>query len=101
MTAINTDNQIPNAIVSLEQLAAWIGLTAQTINPRQRVLETADNNELVAQTGIFTAEDGTTRLFVRLSIELDPKFKSDNSKKLWMFAKEFSQTNIPADYLTN
>lgn len=101
MTAINIATQIPNSIVTIEQLAAWSLLTLSRINPSLAILETDARAELAIQNGIFTAADETTRLLLRASIELDPAYLSDRSKKLWMFAKEFSQTQIPASFTTN
>jgi hypothetical protein len=48
------------------------------------------------QNSIFTAADDTLRLLIRSSIELDPDYVSDRSKKLWMFAQEFENIAIPA-----
>lgn len=101
MSSLNLANQIPNSIVTLEQHAAWSILALARINPNLAVLETEARAELAVQTGIFRAADETTRLLLRASIELDPAFSSDTSKKLWMFAREFGQTQIPASFTTN
>lgn len=101
MTAINIANQIPNSIVTLEQAICWACLAGATINPSIASLETQNQSELVMQTAIFTGADKTQRLLLRASIELDPAFMYDRSKKLWMFAREISQTQLPAAFTTN
>lgn len=101
MSAINISTQIPNSIVTLEQHIAWAGLTLGRINPTAGVLEAQNRTESVVQTAIFTAADDTTRLLVRASLELDPAFMSNNSKKLWMFVREFSNVAIPAAFTQN
>lgn len=55
------------------------------------------------QSGVFQAFDGSERIFIRASVELDPTYKFDTSKKLWMFVKEFANGNIvvPAGFTTN
>ncbi|GAP99127.1 hypothetical protein [Leptolyngbya sp. NIES-2104] len=100
MSAVNIQTQIPNSITTLEQLAAWVVLCLCRVNPTDSVLESDTIRELIAQNGIFRAADGTDRLFLRLSLELDPEFKTD-SRKLWMSVKEISQAQIPVAYTTN
>lgn len=101
MTALNISNQIPPAINTVEDIAAWALLALQAMNPQMRVLETDLANERVVDSGIFKAADGTTRLWMRASFEIDPAWASDNSKKLWLHVREFSQTQIPAAYTSN
>lgn len=101
MSAINIGTQIPNSIVTLEQLAAWCLLTLSRINPTLAVLESDVRSELAVQTGIFTAADESQRLLLRASIKLDPDYTSDRSKKLWMFAEELSNVQVPASFTTN
>lgn len=98
MSAININNQIPNTIVTLEQLHVWSGLALSFIHPNTKVLETEVGSVHVMQNGTFQAQDGTERIFIRSSIELEPEFKFDNSKKLWMFAKELGQIVVPAGF---
>jgi hypothetical protein len=101
MTAINLAADIPNAIVTLEQLDAWVGLTIARINPSLAVLEAENYAQFVAQSGIFSAADNSNRLLVRTSLKLDPNYISDRSKKLWMFVEEFSNVAIPAAFKVN
>lgn len=73
----------------------------KTIYPNQQVLETEVGAVDVVQTGIFKAADGTTRAFIRFSIELDESYLTDRNSKIWMKAQEFAQVSIPASYTTN
>ncbi len=100
MTALNTDTQIPASINTLEATVAWGAMALATMHPNKRVLETELQNEYVAQYGIFKAADGTTRLFVRMSFQLDPAYLSDNTKKLWGHVQEFNDTAIPQGFLS-
>ena len=101
MTAINIATDIPNAIVTLEQLNAWSGLTLSRINPTLAILEAENYVQFVMQSGIFSAADNSNRLVQRSSYALDMNYISDRSKKLWMFANEFSNVAIPAAFKAN
>jgi hypothetical protein len=101
MTAINLAGDVPNAIVTLEQLNAWCGLTIARINPSLATLEAENYAQFVAQSGIFSSADNTNRLLIRTSLALDPNYISDRSKKLWMFVNEFSNVAIPAAFKAN
>lgn len=101
MTAINIATQIPNSIVTLEQLVVWGIVTLGRVNPTTAVLETDTRAELAVQTGVFSAADETTRFMGRVSIELDPAFMSNRDKKFWMFAEEFGDVQVPAAYTSN
>lgn len=101
MTAINLATDIPNAIATLEQLNAWSGITLDRINPSLAVLEAENLAQFVMQTGIFSAADNSNRLLIRSSLLMDPNFVSDRTKKLWMFAKEFSGVSIPQAFKEN
>ena len=101
MTAINLATDIPNAIVTLEQLNAWSNLTLARINPTLAVLESENYSQFVMQSGIFSAADNSNRLVGRASFELDMNYISDRSKKLWMFVNEFSNVQIPAAFKVN
>ena len=101
MTLINLANDIPNAIVTYEQLHAWSGLVLTRLNPTLSVLESDNFAQFVMQSGIFSAADNTSRLLIRSSIALQPDYVSDRSKKLWMFASEFSNIAVPASFKEN
>lgn len=100
MTAITLAN-IPNAIVTLEQLVVWNALSLATVNPTLAILEQENLAQLAAQSAIFTAADNSIRMMIRCSIPLDPAFRYDRTKKLWLFANELSNVALPAAYLTN
>ena len=101
MTAINLTTDIPNSIVTLEQLHAWSGLTLNRINPTLAILEAENFAQYVVQAGIFSAADNSNRLLTRASLKLDPNYVSDRSKKLWMWTTEFSQVAIPDAFKAN
>ncbi len=101
MTTINLATDIPNAIVTLEQLGAWVGLTTARINPTLAILEAENYNQFVMQSGIFSAADNSNRLVQRASYRLDMNYISDRTKKLWMFANEFSNVAIPDAFKVN
>lgn len=57
--------------------------------------------ELVAQTSIFQANDGSIRFFCRGSIPVDPNYANSTSQKLWQNAQELSNTALPAAFKAN
>jgi hypothetical protein len=85
----------------LEQLHAWSGLALAFINPTMQILETEIGAVNVMQSGIFQAADGSERVFIRSSLELNSQYKFDNSKKLWMHVKEFGNIVVPAGFTSN
>jgi hypothetical protein len=102
MTAFNPSTDLPSQINTVERLAAWAFLTLATVNPKASILEDVDRSEFIAQSGIIKAADGSERLIGRVSLELDPSFKSDNTKKLWMHANEVpGGAVIPAGFKSN
>lgn len=101
MSALNLSTQVPNSIVTVEQNFLWSALTLGRINPSLQYLETDTIAQYVIQNGIYTAADNSYRFLVRASIPLDPNFMTDKTKKLWMFANEFSSVQIPAAFTTN
>jgi len=101
MTTINLATDIPNAIVTLEQLSAWSNLVLARINPTLAVLEAENYNQFVVQSGIFSAADNSNRLVGRTSLSLDMNYISDRSKKLWMFVHEFGNVQIPDAFKVN
>jgi hypothetical protein len=101
VTTLNLTTDIPNAIVTLEQLHAWSGLTLARINPSLAILEAENFAQYVMQSGIFSAADNSNRLLTRASLSLDMNYISDRSKKLWMFVDEFSNVAIPAAFKAN
>lgn len=101
MTVINLSTQVPSQIDLLERHLAWSALALDFLNPSIAVLETPDRAEKCAQTSIFQAADNTYRLLVRATLELDPAYVNDRSKKLWMFVKELNNVALPAGFTTN
>lgn len=101
MSAINISNQIPNNIVTMEQIFVWSGLALQFMNPQHKIVETEAGGVNAMQSGMFTAFDGSERIFIRGSIALNPAYKVDRTQKLWMFAEEFGQIVVPTGFTTN
>jgi len=92
-------NQIPPSINTMEQACLWAGLCLDNVTGTKQVKE-QENSLLVyaAQTQIFRAADETIRCIVRLSLELDPAYMADQSKKLWMFARPLTTAELPLGF---
>jgi hypothetical protein len=101
MTALNLSTDIPSAINTVERLHAWSGYLLATVNPQLAILEDVNRTEFVASEGIIKAADGSIRVITRAALDLDPNYRYDSSKKLWMHVREFSSTAIPAGFKTN
>ena len=102
MTAIDITTDIPSNINTLERLAMWAIMALQRVNPTKQVIEQSNvEPENVAQNAIFQASDDTIRFFGRVSIEVDPSYAEDNSVKIWIKAKDLSNTELPASFKTN
>lgn len=102
MTAFNPATDLPSQINTLERLTAWALHALATANPKASVLEALDRTEFAAQVGIVKAADGTERLLGRVSIEMDPLYRTDNSKKLWMHAREIEgSAQLPPGFKSN
>lgn len=94
-------SEIPNQINTVERLSAWSGLLLATLNPTNAVLEAPNRAEYMAQYSIIKAADGTERLILRQSLDLDPAWRADLSKKLWMWTRDISGVVVPAGYKSN
>lgn len=102
MTTINIATDVPSQINTLERLVMWSLLALRACNPTLRVIEIENTQgELVAQTSIFQANDGSLRFFCRGSIPIDPDYAADTTKKLWQNAQELSNTALPAAFKIN
>lgn len=94
-------SDLPAEINTVENLAIWVGLVLQKINPSQTALEGVGPAQKVAQIGIFQVEQtGQTRVVVRQSIEIEEDFIYDG-KKLWEQGLPFSSNPIPDPFLNN
>jgi hypothetical protein len=102
MSTITVGGSTPSNINTLERQLAWGGLLFSALNPTLAVNEVEGATaERIAQAGIFRDANGDERLLLRLSIPIDSSYRSDNSKKLWMFASEVSNIVVPTAYTTN
>lgn len=98
MTVFNVATDLPADINTLERLAVWVGMALKRCNAKESVIEVAGNyGELVAQTVLLQASDGTVRSIIRLSIEVDAGY-AEKEQKFWLNAKEISSTALPAAY---
>lgn len=101
MTAFATTD-IPSSINTLEKLATWAGLALQRCNPNTVVLEAQGlTPERVASCILFKADDNSTRIGIRLSLEVDAGY-GENPAKFWTNVKELPQSALlPAAFKTN
>jgi hypothetical protein len=100
MTSFVTTD-IPTQINTLERLAAWVALALQRVNPTLSIIEQSNAApERTCQAVLATAEDDTVRLVARISIEIDPDY-AESTSKLWLSAREFSNTTLPAAFKVN
>lgn len=101
MTAFVTTD-IPSSVNTLEKLAAWVGLALQRCNPNTTILEAQGlNPERVASAILFKADDNSTRIGIRLSLEVDNGY-AENPAKFWTNIKELPQSAIlPAAFKSN
>lgn len=88
-------------IATVEQLHVYTGMLLNRMNPSLRVLETQDGSVFAAEFNIFTIADGSQRVITRTSLEIDPTYSSDKTKKLWMFVNELTNTQVPSAFLSN
>ena len=97
MTALTISSDIPSNINTLERLFVWAGLALRRLNPSTAVLESANLSQPVMETALIRANDGTVRIVVRGSIEIDPVY-AESALKFWVHAKELSNTELPAAF---
>lgn len=101
MTAINITTDIPTNINTLEKLAAWVGLALSRVNPSVKILENPGADPIRAATSILIkADDGSTRLVVRLSIPVNDNY-AESTSKFWFNCEEIDNTALPSAYKTN
>lgn len=85
------------ALTSVEALHAWTGILLHRGNPTLKVLETQNYSDYACQSSVFTAEDKSTRLVIRINLELEADYAT-SGKKIWASVKEFSEQAIPNDF---
>ncbi|MGL4640372.1 MAG: hypothetical protein ACRCVX_11690 [Shewanella sp.] len=101
MTALTISTDIPTNINTLEKLAAWLGLALARVNPTLKILESPDAEpQRVGQCALIKADDGSTRLIVRLSIPISEDYAT-NTVKFWQTAAELSNTALPTAFKSN
>jgi hypothetical protein len=92
-------NQIPATITTVEELVAWGGLLLHRVNSQEKCLEQPNFADFVCQSSLFTADDATERLVIRMNFRLVPDY-NNNGKKLWESVAEFVEMSIPTGFLT-
>lgn len=102
MTALNIATQIPNQIVTLEQLTVWALLATANLNNAHQ-FQLADNQPLqpIIQSSHFNDAANQRRAGFIAYLPLDPGYDYDKSKKLWMWANEISTANLSAGFTAN
>ncbi|PIB09777.1 hypothetical protein AMR42_12520 [Limnothrix sp. PR1529] len=80
-------------------MAVWVGTLLDNVTGTKQIKE-QENSLLVyaAQFQIFRAADETVRCIIRQSIELDPLYVADQTKKSWMFARPLTTAEIPLGF---
>jgi hypothetical protein len=94
--------QIPTNINTLEKLHAWSTLALRAVNGPKAVVEAEGFlPEKVVQSPLTETPNDGIRMGTRVSIQFDPSFSSDKSKKLWEFANELTVGTIPVTFTSN
>lgn len=101
MTTLAIGTDIPSNINTLEKLGAWVGLALARVNPTLKILESPDAEpQRVAEVVLIKADDGSTRLIVRLSIPVAEDYGS-STNKFWQNTTEISNTALPTAFKAN
>lgn len=106
MSAIDLSTDTPSNISTAEQAFTWLALLLYNLH-RGRTYKEAEGNSLdpgqaaLVDVSQNTTADGNIRLIIRASIALDEAYVTDTTQKLWQFAQEFGQTDIPGAYRTD
>lgn len=99
MTQINISTDIPANINTLERLAMWAIMGLRRVNPTLSIVEIANQPaEKAVQSALVLADDNTIRFIGRVSLEIPSDYAEDNSVKLWVKAKDLSNTVLPEAY---
>lgn len=91
-------SQVPAQINTVEKLHAWTGLLLHRSNSTLKVLEAANYSDYACQNSLFTADDGTERLVIRVNLKLNPEYAT-GATKIWNSILPFAEIAIPAAYL--
>lgn len=101
MTAINIATQIPTNIVTLEQLAVWVGSCLATLNSNVTALEGVNFAQNAAIAGVFyIGASDSSRHVGRQSIGMDPNYLVGGQKH-WMYAQELSSKVLTPEMAAN
>ena len=97
MTAF-VKTELPDAINTLERLAAYSLMALARCNPELKIIETAGLTQKAVDPTIFAADDGTIRYIGRISLELDTDYVTDTTQPLYMKVQELSVVALPVAY---
>lgn len=89
--------EMPQSLTTLEQIAAWVGITMAAVHVDKEYLLTDTTTEKAADIAILRAADGTDRLVCRFSIPLDPNYTTPTTP-LWTYAAEIAEVTIPTRF---
>jgi hypothetical protein len=102
MTTIPSGRIPASAQARLESLAVWSIMALNRINPSNSVLE--QKGDIIAtstcQFSIFTDDNNQERIVVRLSVPVNPEWKTNNTDRVWGFVGDISTTTINNGFLT-
>lgn len=93
--------QMPDTIVTLEQVNAWSGIILSELFPALTAVEETATASRVVQSAPFlvTATNPPTwRLVNRTSFALNAQWR--RAGKVWLLVGEFGNTAIPTEYTT-
>lgn len=98
-------SQIPSTALpatngTVEQLVAWCLLLLKAANGTDSAVEVSGAaSSQVVQQQVFQQPDGTYRLLVRLNLQLNENYITDDTAPLWTFAEELTTGAPPANYV--
>lgn len=102
MTAVNQATQIPDAIVTLEQIALWAMVGLNQLNNAKQ-FQLADNQPLqpVIAASHFNDNAGQRRIGFVVYFPVDPAYDFDKTVKLWQRALEITTATLPTGFTTD
>jgi hypothetical protein len=103
MTTIPSGRIPASAQARLESLAVWSIMALNRINPSNSVLERKGDvlATSTCQFAVFQDDNNQERIVVRLSVPVNPEWKTNNTDRIWGFVGDISQTTINNGFLSN
>jgi hypothetical protein len=98
MTVFNRA-ELPDNIVTIEQLVAYGSLALMAMNPNVAAIEGVGISQRAAQAGTFFIDaDGKHRLLCRVSLEISPDYLA-GGKQTWTYVQPLSENLLPANFI--